>query len=79
MRSVDVGDIPLDVLLAEPEVIIEGVGEHGAHGDVIAIGRYVIVRRSVDTGPGLVPIRAWVFSSEEERELTLANVTEQFG
>lgn len=69
-----VGAIPLEVLFEDPQVIASSECEH-YRGDIVRQGRFLIVRRSADhDSEAMLPQRAWFFSSDEDLELTLAQV-----
>jgi hypothetical protein len=73
VREVDVSGIPLEVLLLPVELLAEE-----DEGDIVRAGPYLMVRHQLHESTGMVPTRAWRFASEDELELTLAQLAGRF-
>jgi len=78
VREVSVETIPLEVLFDEPHVLASNECEH-RRGEIVRQGAYVIVRHSaVHDIDAMLPVRAWMFTSEEELELTVGQLMGAF-
>jgi hypothetical protein len=73
VQEIDVKEIPLEALLLPTVPVVEDEDR-----DVVRAGLWVFVRHAVGE-VGMMPTRAWRFTTEYELDLTLAQLTGAFG